>query len=89
MTWGRQNTEAEGHAQLDAALEQGVNFVDSAEMYSVPFTMETLGETERIIGTWLEKQEREKTSSLPLKSQVREEGFLRIFDPIWILVRSL
>jgi len=55
MTWGRQNTEAEGHAQLDFALEQGVNFVDTAEMYAVPFTMETQGETERIIGTWLAK----------------------------------
>ena len=55
MTWGRQNTESEGHAQLNYALEQGINFVDTAEMYSVPYSRETLGETERIIGSWLRK----------------------------------
>jgi aryl-alcohol dehydrogenase-like predicted oxidoreductase len=55
MTWGRQNSEAEGHEQLDYALDQGVNFIDTAEMYSVPYTAETSGSTERIIGTWLAK----------------------------------
>lgn len=55
MTWGRQNTEAQGHEQMDYALAQGVNFIDTAEMYSVPFTKETQGETERIIGSWLSK----------------------------------
>ena len=52
MTWGEQNTEAEGHQQLDAALASGVNFIDTAEMYSVPPRPETYGATERIIGTW-------------------------------------
>jgi aryl-alcohol dehydrogenase-like predicted oxidoreductase len=52
MTWGRQNTEAEGHAQMDYALAQGVNFFDTAEMYAVPPTPETYGATEKIIGTW-------------------------------------
>lgn len=55
MTWGRQNTEAQGHEQMDYALTQGINFIDTAEMYSVPFTKETQGETERIIGSWLSK----------------------------------
>ena len=55
MTWGRQNTEEEGHAQMDYAIEQGVNFIDTAEMYSVPFKPENQGSTERIIGTWLTK----------------------------------
>lgn len=55
MTWGRQNTEAEGHEQMDYAIEKGVNFIDTAEMYSVPYTPETQGESERIIGTWLAK----------------------------------
>ena len=41
MTWGEQNTEAEGHAQMDYAIEQGVNFFDTAEIYG-PFTNETL-----------------------------------------------
>ncbi|CAN7355692.1 NADP(H)-dependent aldo-keto reductase [Rhizobacter sp. LjRoot28] len=53
MTWGQQNTEADAHAQLDAAIEAGVNFVDTAEMYPVPPRPETQGATERHIGTWL------------------------------------
>ncbi len=52
MTWGEQNTEAEGHEQMDCALERGVNFFDTAEMYPVPPRPETCHETERIIGTW-------------------------------------
>jgi aryl-alcohol dehydrogenase-like predicted oxidoreductase len=55
MTWGNQNTEAEGHAQMDYAIEQGVNFFDTAEMYPVPATPETQGRTSKIIGTWLKK----------------------------------
>ncbi|MDX2071763.1 MAG: NADP(H)-dependent aldo-keto reductase [Haliscomenobacter sp.] len=55
MTFGEQNTEAEGHAQMDYALEQGINFFDTAEMYSVPSRKETQGSTERIIGTWFKK----------------------------------
>jgi aryl-alcohol dehydrogenase-like predicted oxidoreductase len=53
MTWGQQNTEAEGHAQLDYALDRGINFIDTAEMYSIPPKAETQGSTERIIGNWL------------------------------------
>ncbi|WP_158047352.1 NADP(H)-dependent aldo-keto reductase [Skermanella pratensis] len=52
MTWGRQNTEAEGHAQMDYALERGVNFWDTAEMYAIPPIEESHGSTERIIGSW-------------------------------------
>ncbi|WP_010227521.1 aldo/keto reductase [Gillisia marina] len=55
MTWGQQNTEAEGHAQLDYALDQGVNFIDTAEMYSVPANKDTQGSTEKIIGSWFKK----------------------------------
>ena len=52
MTWGKQNTEAEGHAQMDYALEQGINFFDTAEMYAVPPDASTYGKTEEIIGNW-------------------------------------
>jgi aryl-alcohol dehydrogenase-like predicted oxidoreductase len=52
MTFGQQNTEADGHAQMYYALEKGVNFFDTAEMYSVPGRKETYGSTEKIIGTW-------------------------------------
>jgi aryl-alcohol dehydrogenase-like predicted oxidoreductase len=55
MTWGLQNTEAEGHEQMDYALEQGVNFFDTAEMYAVPASAPTYGKTEEIIGTWFKK----------------------------------
>jgi aryl-alcohol dehydrogenase-like predicted oxidoreductase len=53
MTFGEQNTPAEAHAQLDLALERGVNFIDTAEIYPVPPRQATYGETERIIGSWL------------------------------------
>jgi len=55
MTFGQQNTEAEGHEQMDYALERGVNFFDTAEMYSVPASEATYGSTEKIIGTWFKK----------------------------------
>lgn len=53
MTFGQQNTEAEGHAQLDMALDQGINFIDTAELYSIPPRAETYGATETIVGSWL------------------------------------
>jgi aryl-alcohol dehydrogenase-like predicted oxidoreductase len=52
MTFGEQNTEAEGHAQMDYALEQGINFFDTAELYAIPPKAHTYGATETIIGTW-------------------------------------
>lgn len=52
MTFGQQNTEAEGHEQLDYALAQGINFIDTAELYAVPANPATQGKTEEIIGTW-------------------------------------
>lgn len=55
MTFGQQNTESDGHNQLDLALDSGINFIDTAEMYSVPSMNETSGSTERIIGSWLKK----------------------------------
>lgn len=55
MTWGQQNTEEEGHDQIEMALDHGVNFLDTAEMYSVPAREETYGRTEEIIGSWLKK----------------------------------
>ena len=55
MTWGNQNTEAEGHAQMDFALDHGVNFFDTAELYPVPAAAETQGLTSKYIGTWLKK----------------------------------
>lgn len=67
MTFGQQNTEAEGHEQLDFALTQGINFIDTAEMYSVPGRAETWGSTERIIGSWLKKTGKRKEIILASK----------------------
>jgi len=52
MTWGSQNTEAEGHAQIAMARDAGINFMDTAELYAVPGSIETSGRTEEIIGNW-------------------------------------
>lgn len=55
MTWGIQNTENEAYQQMDYALERGVNFFDTAEMYPVPFDINKQGDTETIIGNWFQK----------------------------------
>ncbi len=59
MTWGTQNTPEEGHAQIERALDAGINFIDTAEMYPVnPVRAETVGLTEQIIGQWIAKSGR-------------------------------
>jgi len=63
MTFGNQNSEAESHAQLDYAVERGINFIDTAEMYPIGGNAQIFGSTERYIGSWLHKigaSEREK-----------------------------
>jgi aryl-alcohol dehydrogenase-like predicted oxidoreductase len=60
MTWGQQNTETEAHQQLDYAVAQGVNFIDTAEMYPVPPNATTQGRTEAYLGTWLTRQRRDR-----------------------------
>lgn len=55
MTWGNQNTETEGHEQMDYAIDQGINFFDTAELYPVPATAERYGKTSEIIGKWFKK----------------------------------
>lgn len=56
MTWGKQNNQAEAFEQLDYALDYGVNFIDTAEMYAVPPSAETYGTTETIIGNWISER---------------------------------
>ena len=56
MTYGQQNTEAEAHRQLDRALELGVNFIDTAELYAIPPRAKTQGLTEQYIGSWLSRR---------------------------------
>ncbi len=76
MTWGQQNTEAEGHQQMEYALEQGVNFFDTAEMYSIPGKAETYGATEKIIGSWFQKNN--NRSQVVLASKIAGPGLAHI-----------
>lgn len=55
MTFGEQNSESDAHSQLDFAIEKGINFIDTAEMYPIAARQATLGSTERYIGSWLKK----------------------------------
>ena len=67
MTWGEQNSEKEGFEQMDFALSRGVNFWDTAEIYSIPMREETYGETERIIGNWFQKTKKRNDVVLATK----------------------
>ena len=60
MTYGLQNTIEEAHQQLNYAVAEGINFIDTAEMYPVPSRADTQGKTEEYIGEWLVKQQRDK-----------------------------
>ena len=68
MTWGEQNSEADAHAQLDYAIGQGINFIDTAEMYPVPPNAATQGRTETYLGSWLARGGRATTWSSPPRS---------------------
>ncbi len=79
MTWGSQNTEAEGHAQIEFALDRGVDFMDTAEMYPVaPVLPETVGDTETIIGNWLEKTGRRSDVVIATKVAGLNGRFVRV-----------
>ena len=80
MTWGEQNTQDEGFEQMNYALDQGVNFWDTAEIYSIPPKEETFGRTEEIIGNWFEKTKKRDKIILaskvcgPMREYVRGGG---------------
>ena len=80
MTWGEQNTQKEGFKQMNFALDQGVNFFDTAEIYSIPPRKETFGDTEVIIGNWFEKTKKRGKVILaskvcgPMREYVRGGG---------------
>lgn len=79
MTWGSQNTVAEGCAQIDRALERGVDFIDTAEMYpTTPIRAETTGDTERVIGEWIAT--RKGRDRIVLASKVIGDGYEKIRD---------
>ncbi len=80
MTWGEQNSQEEGFEQMDYALDQGINFMDTAEIYSVPPREETFGSTEKIIGNWFNKTKKRNKVILaskvtgPMREYVRGGG---------------
>jgi aryl-alcohol dehydrogenase-like predicted oxidoreductase len=80
MTFGEQNTEAEGHAQIDYALDHGVNLIDTSEMYAVPPRAETYGATERIIGEWIRRSG--KRQQIVLCTKVAGPGHALGFDHV-------
>jgi aryl-alcohol dehydrogenase-like predicted oxidoreductase len=80
MTFGQQNTESEGHEQLEYATNNGINFIDTAEMYSVPGRPETQGATERIIGTWLQKSGKREEIVLATKATGPSPAFKHISE---------
>ncbi len=77
MTWGEQNTQEEGFEQMDYALDQGVNFWDTAELYAVPPRKETYGDTEEIIGNWFEKTKKRDQVILASKVAGPARNYLR------------
>ena len=77
MTWGEQNTQEEGFEQMDYALDQGINFWDTAELYAVPPKAETFGHTEKIIGNWFEKTKKRDKVILATKVAGPARNYLR------------
>ena len=74
MTWGNQNTEKDAHEQMDYAVDQGINFFDTAELYAVPPSPETQGLTEKYIGTWFKKSKKRNDIFLASKVAARNPG---------------
>lgn len=76
MTFGEQNSESEGHAQLDYAVDHGVNFIDTAELYAIPPRAETYGRTESILGSWLARRGRRDDLVIASKIAGPGEGWI-------------
>ena len=77
MTWGEQNTQEEAFEQMDYALDRGVNFFDTAELYAVPPRAETYGYTEKIIGNWFKKTNKRDSVILATKVAGPSRDYLR------------
>lgn len=79
MTFGEQNTEAEAHLQLDFAVNEGVNFIDTAEMYPIPASKDTYGRTEEMVGSWL--KDRGNRDKLVIASKIIGPGPFNYIRP--------
>jgi aryl-alcohol dehydrogenase-like predicted oxidoreductase len=89
MTWGVQNSEAEGHAQIDLALDRGVTFIDTAEVYPVnPVSKETAGRTEAILGSWIARNPGRR-GDFVLATKVAGAGQKAVHDGVPITPRKV
>ena len=82
MTFGEQNSEADGHRQLDYALDKGINFIDTAELYPIPRNRHTQGATERILGAWIRSRGQRERFVLASKIAGPSPGLSYIRDPL-------
>ncbi|MBS4041181.1 MAG: NADP(H)-dependent aldo-keto reductase [Flavobacteriales bacterium] len=89
MTFGEQNTEVEAHQQLDFAISEGVNFIDTAEMYPIAARKETLGFTEKYIGNWLAKRGKRDDLVIATKIAGPNRGMEYIRQPLDFSKKSI
>lgn len=89
MTFGEQNTEAEAHQQLNYAISRGINFIDTAEMYPIAARQETLGSTERFIGSWLKKRGKRDNLIIATKIAGPNRGMEYIRKPLDFSPKSI
>lgn len=89
MTFGNQNTEAEAHFQLDYAIERGINFLDTAEMYPIGGNAQIFGSTEKHIGTWLKKSGKRDELVLATKIAGPNRGMEYIRKPLDFSKKSI
>jgi aryl-alcohol dehydrogenase-like predicted oxidoreductase len=82
MTFGEQNSESDAHSQLDYAVEKGINFIDTAEMYPIAAREATLGATERFIGSWLKKSAKRDDLVVATKISGPNRGMAYIRNPL-------
>ena len=82
MTFGEQNTQEEAFEQLDYALNQGINFIDTAELYAIPPKKETQGKTEMIIGNWIQKRQNRSQFILATKITGPRPALTYIRNPL-------
>jgi aryl-alcohol dehydrogenase-like predicted oxidoreductase len=89
MTFGNQNTEVEAHSQLDYAIERGINFIDTAEMYPIGGNAEIFGSTERHIGSWIKKSGKRDAIVLATKIAGPNRGMEYIRNPLDFSKKSI
>jgi aryl-alcohol dehydrogenase-like predicted oxidoreductase len=89
MTFGEQNSEKESHEQLDFSLDKGINFIDTAEMYPIAARKETLGLTEKFIGSWLKNSRKRDQIVLATKIAGPNRGMNYIREPLDFSKKSI